>query len=246
MARAADHVIVLSEVLRRHVVQAGVPAHRVSVVPNAVDASLLGGDDPTPDRARARVGLPTEGFWVGTVSSLVGYEGLDTLLRAVARLRRTGLDARCAIVGDGAARPALVRLAADLGLGEHAVFPGRVDRQAAPDWHRALDVFVVPRRDTEVARTVSPLKPVEAMAVGRPVVASDLPALAEVVGDQGAGLLVRPDDPEDLAGRLRELRADPAARAAFGARGREFAATRTWEAMARRYLSIYDGLGVRA
>ncbi|MBR7742600.1 glycosyltransferase [Phycicoccus sp. BSK3Z-2] len=244
MARAADHVVVLSEVLRRHVVGAGVAPDRVTVVPNAVDAALLTLPDDGPEAARQALGLPEDGLWVGTVSSLVGYEGLDVLLEAVALLRADGLDVRCALVGDGVARPGLERLADDLGIADHVVLPGRVDRSVAPDWHRALDVFAVPRRDTEVARTVTPLKPVEAMALGRPVVASDLPALAEVVGhDDGAGLLARADDPRDLADRLRALSADPALRADLAGRGRRVAAARTWQAMADRYLAVYESVG---
>lgn len=245
MARAADHVVVLSQVLRDEVVARGLPPERVTVVPNAVDATLL--DDaagPTePAAARRDLGLPDDGFWVGTVSSLVGYEGIDVLLHAVALLRADGVDVRCAVVGDGVSRPSLVRLADELGLGTAAVLPGRVPPAQAVRWHRALDVFVVPRRDVEVARTVTPLKPVEAMAVGRPVVASDLPALAEVVGAPGAGLLVRPEDPRALADRLRDLQADPALRRRLAARGRDVAATRTWRAMALRYRTVYENVG---
>ena len=123
------------------------------------------------------------------------------------------------------------------------MLPGRVDRTEAAAWHRALDVFVVPRQDVDVCRTVTPLKPIEAMAVGRPVVASDLPALAEIVGVPGTGVLAAPDDPSALAGRLRELSDDNDLRRALGSRGREFAATRTWRAMADRYDSIYGALG---
>ena len=244
MAGSADHVVVLSTVLRDHLVAAGLPPASVTVVPNAVDGALLTADGPaTSAEARRALGLPEEGLWVGSVSSLVAYEGLDVLLRAVARLRGEGLDVRCALVGDGTARPDLVRLADTLGLGRHAVLPGRVPPADAVAWHRALDVFALPRRDVEVTRTVIPLKPVEAMALGRPVVASDLPALVEVVADPGAGLLTRPDDPEALADTLRGLFADPALRARLAASGREFAATRTWAAMARRYRTVYDTVG---
>ncbi|MFW5473270.1 glycosyltransferase family 4 protein [Knoellia sp. CPCC 206450] len=240
----ADHVVVLSEVLKADFTARGVPAERITVVPNAVDDELL---DPAlecfPADARDRLGLPREGFWVGTVSSVVGYEGLDDLLRAVAQLRSSGLDVRCAIAGDGTARPALEQLAARLGVSDAVVLPGRVAKELTPVWHRALDVFVVPRRDTDVTRSVTPLKPIEAMAAGRPVVASDLPALAEIVGAPGTGLLSTPEDPSSLAGRLRELYDDEALRHALGARGREFAATRTWRAMAGRYDSIYRALG---
>ncbi|WNB85187.1 glycosyltransferase [Cellulomonas sp. ATA003] len=189
MARAADAVVTLSATLRDELVDRGVPAGTITVVPNGVDTELLTRRS-SPSAARHVVGLPGEGFWVGTVSSLVDYEGLDTLIDAVVELRRRGVDARALVVGDGVSRPHLERRAALAGLGAHAVFTGRVPRHLAPDHHEALDVFVVPRRDLQVCRKVTPSKPLEAMAVGRPVVVSDVPALAELVEPHGSGRVV--------------------------------------------------------
>ena len=149
------------------------------------------------------------------------------------------------IAGDGVARPGLQALAAELGIAELCAFPGRVDREDARLHHAALDVFTVPRRDLPVTRAVTPMKTVEASATGRPVVASDLPALAELVEDERTGLLVPAEDPAALAAALDRLAGDPAERARLGAAGREWALqTRTWEANARRYRALYDRLGV--
>ncbi|HEY9497363.1 MAG TPA: glycosyltransferase [Intrasporangium sp.] len=247
LSAAADHVVTISRALRDDLIAVGVPAERISLVPNAVDASLLdrSANGTTPSRARARLGLPEDGFWVGTVSSIVDYEGLDVLVRAVALLRQEGLPVRCAIVGDGVARPGLGRLAERLGIEDLVMLPGRVPRDEAIAWHQALDAFVVPRLDTEVCRTVTPLKPIEAMALGRPVVASDLPALAEVVADPATGLVAAPGDPVALAAALHRLAADPDLVARLGGNGRRFARTRTWEAQAETYRTIYERLGVR-
>lgn len=238
LATAADAVVTLSATMRDELVSRGVPAEKISVVPNAVSASLLAAH-PSPATARARLGLPVAPFVVGAVSSLVGYEGHDTILRAVALLRTQGVDVTALIVGDGVARPGLLRLAQELGLGPHALFPGRVPHERASLYMAALDVFLVPRRDDRVTRLVTPLKPVEAMAVGRPVVASDLPALAEVVRSPDGGLLVGSDDVTGWAQAIDMLRCDQELTDRLVAQGRHLASERTWADNARRYLGIY-------
>ncbi|WP_354587052.1 glycosyltransferase family 4 protein [Janibacter sp. UYMM211] len=244
MACAADAVVTLSESMRDDLVSRGVPAERVTLAPNAVDATLLV-DAPPAAQARERLGLPTDGVWVGTVSSIVGYEGLHTLVDAIALARRGGVDVRGAIVGDGVARPALVEQVRRLGLEDHVVLPGRVSRGAARLWHQALDVFVVPRVDSEVTRTVTPLKPIEAMAIGRPVIASDLPALAEIVEAPGSGVLVPAGDVDALAQAVDRLARDRDLRGDLGLHGRLFAETRTWSALAHRYEELYRTLSGR-
>ncbi|MDQ0424618.1 glycosyltransferase [Cellulomonas iranensis] len=241
LASAADHVVVLGATVRDDLVARGVDAARITVVPNSVDTALLGRHVSSVEARRA-LGLPTSGFWVGTVTSLVDYEGIVTLVDAVARLRDRGVDARAAVVGDGVARPAVERRVQELGLTEHVVLPGRVPPGAATSWYEALDAFAVPRRDTAVTRTVVPLKPMQAMALGRPVVASDLPALAEVVAAPGAGLLAAPDDATAWADALERLAGDDALAARLGAAGREFAAGRTWAAAGARYRALYEEL----
>lgn len=244
-ATAAAHVVTLGRAMADDLVARGVPAERVTTVPNGVDERLLGATTE-PREARRALGLPEDGFWVGTVSSLVGYEGLDTLLDAVARLRAGGVDARALLVGDGVARASLEQRAAELGLGDAAVFTGRVPRERAALHHQALDVFAVPRQDTTVCRLVTPLKPVEAMALGRPVLASDLPALAEIVAEPGAGRLAPAGDVAAWANALAELAADDALRARLGEAGRRFAATRTWRRAGQTYAGLYARLVERA
>ena len=242
LARTADHVVTLSATMADELTARGVPADQITVVPNAVDAALLDTDVPDPAEARERLGLPARPL-LGTVTSVVGYEGIDTILRTVARLRGEGVDVGALVVGDGVARPGLLRLAADLGIAEQVVMPGRVPRDVARTYLAALDVVLVPRRPDRVTRLVTPLKPVEAMALGRPVVASDLPALREVCspvdGGDPAALLVAPDDDAAWASAVGRLLHDGGARAAQVTAGRAVAAERTWTRLVARYGSAY-------
>jgi len=173
-----------------------------------------------------------------------GEEILGTLLEATRLLRDRGIKVRALIVGDGPERPALQRQAADLGLGEAAIFTGRVPAAKVREFHALLDVFVVPRTPDRVCQLVTPLKPVEAMASGLCVVTSEVKALAEIIKPDVTGALTIPQDPVSLADRLEFLFYSPDIRKKLGDSAREWVARdRTWAHHAARYKDAYARLG---
>uniref|UniRef100_UPI000DE559EE glycosyltransferase family 4 protein n=1 Tax=Nonomuraea lactucae TaxID=2249762 RepID=UPI000DE559EE len=244
LMREADAVVTLAETMAAEIVERGVPRERIFLAPNAVDDSLLSARYDGRSFRRA-MGIGADEVVVGSVSSIVAYEGFATLLRAAALLRDQGTPVRVLIVGDGTERDNLLQLVEELALAD-AVLPGRVGPDEALQAQEAIDIFACPREDLRVCRLVTPLKPVEAMALGKPVVLSDLPALSELVGSDGAGLLVPPGDPAELAKAIAGLRDDPARRAEMGEAGRaEVAAKRTWSRVAQTYRSLYQSLAER-
>jgi glycosyltransferase involved in cell wall biosynthesis len=241
--QAADLVVTLGEAMREEIVARGVPAEKVLIVPNAVSEEFL---QPLPDAdaLRKELGIKPNEHVVGEVSSLVPHEGIGTLLEATRLLRERGLPVRALIVGDGPERPALQRQAADLGLGEAAIFTGRVPAAKVREFHALLDVFVVPRTPDRVCQLVTPLKPVEAMASGLCVVTSDVRALAEIIKPDVTGALTIPQDPVALADTLELLVCSPDIRRKLGDNAREWVARdRTWAHNAARYRDAYARLG---
>lgn len=250
LALEAHAVVTLSRSMADVLEGRGIPAERITLVPNGVDEALLG-ENLSPAHARHRLGsaLRAADLAVGAVSALVDYEGHDDLLRAAALLiddvevpgeLRDRL--RVVLVGDGVSAPALAGLAKELGIEDRVLMPGRVPRAVAKLWVQALDVIVVPRKDLEVSRTVTPQKPAEALALGRPVVVSSLPALRETItGAEGEllGAAVSPDSPEELARALLDLLRDEERRGELATRGRAAAMDRTWPAMMERYEVAY-------
>ena len=238
--RSADAVVTLGSAMRDEILAQGVAAERVVLCPNAVGEDFLETPRHAADACRA-VGLDSGKRYIGTVSSIVAYEGLDDLVSAFAILVPRHPDLRLLLAGDGVALPALKRQAERLGVADRVVFAGRVPRNVASLYHQALEVFVVPRKDLDVTRSVTPLKPVEAAASSRPVVASNLPALAELVRDGETGLLVPPEDPAGLAAGIERLIMDRELGQRLGAAGRDWAVRqRTWSANAQKYGALYD------
>ena len=242
VAAAADHVVTLGHAMKRDLVSRGVEPDRITVVQNAVD--------PDDFRPRGRdqtlaTELGVDGRTVlGYVSSLVPYEGVQYLLEAVAMLRNRGRDVAALVVGDGPDRARLEQVAADLGLESAALFTGRVAPSDVRRYYELIDVFVVPRTTDRVCQFVTPLKPVEAMALERCVVVSDVPALAETVTVGETGFTFTAEDPHSLAEVAERLVADSELRRVVGARAREVVVSeRTWRQNAERYREIYASLG---
>lgn len=240
----ADLVLTLGTAMKANIVAAGVPESKVLIAPNAVGGDFL--TEPLDKvGARRALGLAEDGQFIGTVSSLVPYEGIEDLMAAFALLAADMPQLRLLIVGDGSSLPSLQIQAQRSGFINRIIFTGRVPRSQTALYHQALDVFVVPRKDLEVTRSVTPLKPVEAMACARPVVASDLPALAEIVEDRVTGLLAAAGDPAAFATAIRNLLSDPELSATMGAAGRErVLQERTWAANAVALARELEMLGV--
>jgi glycosyltransferase involved in cell wall biosynthesis len=240
--KSADLVVTLGEAMREEILERGVDPDKVIIVPNGVSEEFL---RPLPDdqgKLRQSLGIKPGQHVVGLVSSLVAHEGIGTLLEAVKILNDRGIPTRALIVGDGPERPALQRQAAALGI--DAIFPGRVPMSQVRAYHAVLDVFVVPRTPDRVCQLVTPLKPVEAMASGLPVVVSGVRALSEIVNDKVTGLVSAPLDPAALADALSGLLDNPELRAELGSAAREWVARdRTWAHNAARYREAYERLG---
>lgn len=230
--RMASRVITLSEVSKEGLVDRGIDSQKIWVIPNGIDRALLERDFAKTD-ARQKLGLEVDRVYVGSVTSVVGYEGLDNLVRA---LKYLPTNVCGVVVGDGESLASIKSLAETLGLADRLVFPGRKSQDEALAWYEALDVFTVPRRDTAVCRRVTPIKATNAQALGVPVVVSDLPALREVTG--GYAVFVRPEDPSALAeGILTALEGDaPIA-------PKDWLESRSWEANGERYSAILRGSG---
>jgi glycosyltransferase involved in cell wall biosynthesis len=241
----ADHVLTLGTAMRDELVSRGVPQEKISLVPNGVNLENFSPGQRDPDlAARHGITMPTFGY----VSNMDHYrEGQELLVRAAALLQARGIQAQCVLVGGGGRVTELKELAAALKVSDRVVFTGPVPHEKVPDYYRLIDVFVVPRVRERAATYVTPLKPFEAMVLERPVVVSNLPALAEIVDAPHRGLLFEPEDHASLADVVQELLQDPEKRNRLGRAGRDWVvAERQWKHNGPRYRAVFESVITRA
>lgn len=236
---AADVVLTLNEAMRDELVRMGCGADKIFLVPNGVDLDHFEPRERPADLA-SRFGLadlPTFGY----VSNMDHRrEAQETLVRAAAELRDRGVDFRCVIVGQGPRQEMIEGIAQDLGVTDQVVFTGAADHLHVADYYGLIDVFVVPRTVERAASLVTPLKPFEAMAMGKPLVISDLPALREIAAPEERGLAFAPDDAVGLADAVQRLFDDPDLAARIGAAGRQWVvANRQWSMNGPRYAEAF-------
>ena len=237
--RNADAVICISETLRKEAISRGVPAERLSIVPNAVNLEESESSELFP-QVKAKLG---DSPVVGYIGSLRELEGVDLTAEAVALLRDQGMDAKLFVLSSETGQSELLAHCEGIGIGEHAHIEGPVPHAQVAQFYDLIDVFVVSRPDTRVTRLVTPLKPFEAMRSGRALVMSDLPALAEIIEDGKTGRLYPVGDAEALSTAIRELLEDESQRHAMGTAAAEWVASeRTWSKVVEGTTEVYQRL----
>jgi glycogen(starch) synthase len=234
--RRADRVVTICDGMRREIVRRGADPARLAVVPNGVDVEWFQPRPRTEALAR-QLGLdggPVFGF----VGSFYRYEGLRFLLDALPALRAAISGARLLLVGSGEDERELRARAESIGDG--VVFAGQVPHQHVRDFYSLIDVFVCPRRRMRLTEQVTPLKPLEAMAMAMPVLASDVGGLKELIHHDATGLLFRAESGEAFLAEAVRIGRDRDFRATIGAAAHRYVASeRAWAPLVARYSQLY-------
>jgi len=240
--RRAGHVFTICEGLRSDIVARGIRPEKVTVIPNAVD---IGNFEPggLPDEAlKSELGLagaPVLGF----IGSFYAYEGLDLLLDALPALLSQRPALRVLFVGGGPQEAALKAQAARLGVADKVVFRGRVPHAEVQRYYDLIDILTYPRHRMRLTELVTPLKPLEAMAQGRLLVASDVGGHRELIRHGETGLLFEAGSATALAAAVRTLLDDHGRWPALRAAGRRLVEQeRHWAGSVASYAEPYRAL----
>lgn len=240
--RRVDHVFTICEGLRSDIVARGISADKVTVIPNAVDIENFEPGGQPDEALKSQLGL--SGCTVlGFIGSFYAYEGLDLLLQALPAILAQRPDVRVLLVGGGPQDAALKAQAEALGLGDKVVFTGRVPHAEVNRYYDLVDVLVYPRHSMRLTELVTPLKPLEAMAQGRILVASDVGGHQELIRDGETGVLFKAGDAAALSRAVLGLLSRPHTWDALRAQGRRFVETeRNWARSVSNYVQPYTRL----
>src|SRR6184192_197666 len=245
LARRTTALVAVSPQVRDDLVSLGVaPAERFVVIRLGIELDeRVAGPQNGRLESRRYLGIPPDRFAVGWIGRMTAVKRTDDVLVAFKRLRESGVDAVLCMVGDGPDRPGLEQRAHDLGIVRNTLFLG-YQQEVAP-FYAAFDALVLPSSNEG-----TPVSVIEALGAGRPVVATRVGGVPDVVRDGEDGFLVEPGATDELAERLERLARDPALRERMGKQGRErvvprYAVERLVDDVDRLYRSLVSAANVR-
>jgi glycosyltransferase involved in cell wall biosynthesis len=238
LAYHADQVITICRGLRDALVARGVDGDKIWIIPNGVDSGLFK-PKPVNEELSAKYGTKNK-FVLGYIGSITKYEGLQMLLPVMDEFKKAGYNLKLIIVGTGNYRPVLERLVTGLNLSEEVVFVDHIHHSQVTEYYSLFDLCVFPRIDLEVTRMVTPLKPLEAMACGKPIIGSELEAIKEIITSGETGLLFDLTE-RDLFQKIKLLYENHHLRTKLTARARKWVTVnRDWYKLAGTYNSLYQ------
>lgn len=225
----ADHVVTLNPIMRDHLSNYGVSKNRISIAPNCVRADFYR-DAPVNSTLAKQYGIELDDFIIGYLGAMVGYEGLSTLIDATSTLLADDPKMKVLLVGADAAKHnklgsiehALLSQIEEYGLSDQILLIDRIPPTQVPELLRLVDICVYPRLSLDVCELVSPLKPLEAMAARKGVIASDVQGMADIVKHRKTGLVHKAGDAEDLRTKLQLMIGDSDLRNTLGRNAGKF------------------------
>jgi PEP-CTERM/exosortase A-associated glycosyltransferase len=236
--RNTRQVIVLCNGIRNDLIQRGISGSKLTVAFNGIDPDGFAAVAPDQNLAK-NLGLDGKKV-VGFIGSFYRYEGLDLLVKAFARLCQARNDIRLLLIGGGETETELRKLVDKLSLQNTVLIPGRFPHEAIPGVYSLIDVLVYPRYSMRLTELVTPLKPLEAMAAGKPLVASDIGGHRELIQNEQTGLFFPPGDESALAQTLLRLLNDAGLREKLSVQGKNWVQrNHTWTKTTAAHSAVY-------
>jgi len=233
--RSADLLLSVSTPLKDYMVGQGAAAEKVVVLPNGTEPAVFRPDTAARAKIRQQLGIPSQGIVIGFVGILRPWHGVEMLLSAFSQIRNLPTQLVLLIVGDGPSEVELKQLTHSLGIANRVVFTGRVRHLQVAEYVASFDIAVSPR----ATFYASPMKIVEYMATGIPVVAPDMPNVRDLISNGQNGVLFQEENTDALTKSLESLIVNPGRRATLGENARRAVVSfRTWRHNAQQVVDL--------
>jgi PEP-CTERM/exosortase A-associated glycosyltransferase len=240
--KRVDAVTTICEGLRNDILGRGILPKKVTVIPNAVNIENFNIGEEADLQLAEDLGLNNK-ILLGFIGSFYAYEGLNILLHALPKMLAQNPDIRILLVGGGPQENNLKTLAIQLGIENKVVFTGRVPHDQVQRYYNLIDILVYPRLKMRLTDLVTPLKPLEAMAQGKLLMASDVGGHLELIQDKKTGVIFKSDNPDALVTEALDLLSRHDRWPALRAAARNYVETeRNWPVSVARYKDVYGSL----
>ena len=239
----ADKVTVICEGLKNDLIGRGISPQKIEVIPNGVDSEEFQPVERDLDLARQ---LNLQGCIVfGYIGTFFLFEGLELLIQAAKQATTDNKDMRFLIVGGGRQEDVLKKMAKELEVEDKVIFVGRIKHDSIKRYYSVIDAFVYPRVSKRITELVTPLKPLESMAMGKLVLGSDVGGIKELVSDGENGVLFEKENVNSLVEKIHYIARNFDSLDQIRENARKYViAERNWLTICRKYLDIFCDLGV--
>lgn len=236
--RSSDMTITNSVSMRNELIGRGLGSHRLVEVPEGVDARIFSPQEPDAELiSRHQLNRRTV---IGFIGSFYRYEGLERLVEATIRLLRERRDVALVLAGAGEMEGQL-RARVPKEWADHFIFTGKIEQEDILRYYSIMDICVYPRHSTRMTELTTSIRPLEAMAMERAVIGSNVGGIAELIKPNKTGLVVECDDMLRLSAAIAYLINNPIARREMGKRARaHILKQRDWTQIGRQYAEVYS------
>lgn len=238
LMKRVDALFTICDSLKQDIVSRGIPEDKVTVIPNCVDTGTFSPveyDLTIADRYEL-----TDKIVYGFIGSFYHYEGIDLLIDSYMKVLENRRDTRLLLVGDGPERNALYERAGKMGLLGCVIFTGKIPHEQIKRYYSVIDILVYPRKRMRLTELVTPLKPLEAMAMGKIVVGSDVGGIRELITHNKDGFLFMAEDIDDLSRLLTDLAINQKCQEISKAAIETVQRKHRWDSAVKRYLPVYE------
>lgn len=240
----ADHITTICNGLKGDIQARGIPPEKITIIPNAVNPEQFQPIINKDKELLSSLKLDNKTVF-GFIGSFYEYEGLELLINAVSELKNECPDLHLLLVGGGQAENKLKELVIQLNITAQVTFTGRVNHSEVMKYYSIIDMLVYPRLPMRLTELVTPLKPLEAMAMGRPCIASDVGGHKELINDKIDGLLFKAGNLDSLVAELKSIYLTKDFATIIKNGLHKVKEERNWSISVAPYKSIYSSLANR-